>query len=182
MGEILMAAKDVTSNYSLFSERGLEGHVASLLPGAYFFGTSEGLFNNDETPLPFGRVVTYQGVDGGVGLPSDADQDVAGVTFYQAQFEASSQFGGDAGIPSEYPVTLAKRNVIVLMVPETNISKGSPLYFRHTANGTPGANEALGRIRANADTAKADLLTGVRLIEDAVAGTPCKVELINVGG
>jgi hypothetical protein len=178
-----MAAKDVTSNYSLFSERGLEGHVSSLLPGAYFFGTSEGLFNADDAPIPFGRVIVYKGsVDGGVGLPSATGQTVAGISFYQAQFEASEQFNGDAGTPAEYSVTLAKRNLIVLMMPETNITKGATLYFRHTANTTPGANEALGRIRANADTAKADELTGVRLIEDAVAGTPCKVELINVGG
>ena len=30
--------------------------------------------------------------------------------------------------------------------------------------------------------ARAVALSGVRLIEDAVAGTPCKVELFNVGG
>lgn len=176
-----MSASQVTSNYSLFSERGLEGHVDSLLPGAYFFGTSEGLFNQDATPLPFGRVAVYKGaVDGGVGLPSATGQDVAGITFYQAQFEEADD--GSTGVPSGFSITLAKRNLIVLMMPEVNLAKGADLFFRHTANGSPAANEALGRIRGNADTAKADALTGVRLIEDAVAGTPCKVELINVGG
>jgi hypothetical protein len=246
-----MVAKDVTSNYSLFSDRGLEGHVSSLLPGAYFSGTAEGLFNDDAAPLPFGRVVVFKS-DSGVGLPTATGQAVAGVTFYQAQFEANAQFAGDAGTPADYPVTLARRNVIMFMMPETNIDKGSSVFFRAINKGTVGANEALGRIRSNADAltitnvaltsnvatitvanhgltvgqvitiagltttalngthtitavptantftfaltnanisstsdsgtiARAAALSGVRLIEDAVAGTPVKVELINVG-
>lgn len=172
-----MAAKDVTSNYSLFSERGLEGHVDSLLPGAYFFGTSEGLYNEGAEVLPFGRVVVY-GAGGGVTLPSATGQTVAGLTFHQAQFEEAAD--GSVGVPPGFSITLAKRNLIMLLMPETNITKGATVYFRHTAAVAPGAFDAIGRIRA--DATDADELTGVRLIEDAVAGTPCKVELINVGG
>jgi hypothetical protein len=162
------------TNYSYFSPKGYEGAPAGSTTNFDLRGTLEGFINADTTSIPFGRVVVNK--SGGQGLPSTASQTVAGVSIALAHYEANSQFSGNPGTPPDYPLTLAKK-AIIWMLPETNITKGSAIYFRHTANSTPGANEALGRIRANADTSKADLIAGLKLLSDAVAGQLVRVEI-----
>lgn len=240
-------AENVTLNYSLISERGLEGRLDPL-PGLYIYGTSEGLVNVGATSIPYGRVVTYQETTyaGGVYLPTSTSQTIAGFSFYQAQYERNTRIDGVSGIPVDYPVELLRKDAILMVVPETTMSKGTSLFYRCIAKGTPGTYEALGRIRNNADNltitnvaltdnvatitvashgltvgqqitiagltttalngtytvatvptantftfaktnaniasgadsgtiARAASLSNVRLIEDAVAGTPCKI-------
>lgn len=240
-------AENVTLNYSLISERGLEGRLDPL-PGLYIYGTSEGLVNVGSSSIPYGRVVTYQETTyaGGVYLPTSTSQTIAGFSFYQAQYERNARINGVSGIPADYPVELLRKDGILMVVPETTMSKGASLFYRCIAKGTPGTYDGLGRIRNDADNltitnvaltsnvatitvashgltvgqqitiagltttalngthvittvptantftfaltnsnitstadsgtiARAAALSNVRLIEDAVAGTPCKV-------
>ena len=146
-----MAVTDVTLNYSLTSDKGLEGHFDPL-PGLYIAGTSEGLFNVDSAALPFGRVITYKGsTAGGVGLPSATNQSVAGFSFYQASYERNAQFSGDAGTPYQYPAEVIRKGALLYIVPEENLAVTDTLYFRCILNATLGTYEALGRIRNDAD-------------------------------
>lgn len=161
-------------NYSYTSPVGYEGAPAGTTVNFDLRGTLEGFINVDDEPIPHGRIVVNK--EGGQGLPSEADQTVAGVSIALAHYQASTQFQGNTGTPSGYPLTLLK-NGIIWMLPETNITKGATIYFRHTMNSSPGANEALGRIRANADTGKADEITGLKLLSDAVAGQLVRVEI-----
>lgn len=240
-------AENVTLNYSLNSDRGLEGKLDPL-PGLYIYGTSEGLVNVGGSSIPYGRVVTYNETTyaGGVYLPTATNQTIAGFSFYQASYQRDAVINGVVGIPADYPVELLRKNAILLVVPEVNISKGASLFYRCISKGTPATYDGLGRIRNDADNltitnvaltsnvatitvtahglvtgqvvtisglttsalngtytvtgtptantftfaktnanisstadsgviARAAALSNVRLIEDAVAGTPCKI-------
>jgi hypothetical protein len=240
-------AENVTLNYSLNHDRGLEGKLDPL-PGLYIYGTSEGLVNVGDSSIPYGRVVTYNETTyaGGVYLPTATNQTIAGFSFYQASYQRDSVINGVVGIPADYPVELLRKNAILMVVPETNLSKGANLFYRCIAKSTPGTYDGLGRIRSDADNlaitnvaltdnvatitatahglatgqvvtisgltttalngtytvtgapttgtftfaktnaniasgadsgviARAAALSNVRLIEDAVAGTPCKI-------
>lgn len=146
-----MAVTDVTLNYSLTSDKALEGHF-DVLPGLYITGTTEGLVNVDDTALPFGRVITYKGsTAGGVGLPSATNQAIAGFSFYQASYQRDAQFGGVSGIPADYCVELIRKGAILYMVAEEALATTDTLYFRCINKGTVGTYEALGRIRNDAD-------------------------------
>lgn len=162
-------------NYSYTSPRGYEGAPAGTTVNFDLRGTLEGFINGDADPLPFGRVVITR-ADGKQGLPSETGQTVVGVSIALSHYEADKQFQGDTGTPFNYPLTVVKKGII-WMLAETNITKGGDVFFRHTANASPGANESLGRIRADADTAKADAITGIKLLEDAVAGSLVRVEI-----
>ena len=137
------------TNYSYTSPRGYEGTPAGSIVNFDLRGTLEGFINGDTSPLPFGRVVATR-ADGKQGLPTKLDQTVVGVSLALAHYEASSQFEGNAGTPYNYPLTVAKK-AILFMLAETNITKGVDIYFRCISKATPGANDALGRIRNDAD-------------------------------
>lgn len=169
-----MASDIALNNYSYTSPKGYEGAPAASVVGFDLRGTLEGFINVDADPLPFGRVVVTK--SGGQGLPSTTGQVVVGVSIALAHYQADTQFLGNTGTPTNYPLTVVKKG-IVWMLAETNITKGAAIYFRHTANDPVGANEALGRIRADADTAKADEITGLKLLSDAVAGELVRVEI-----
>lgn len=146
-----MAAADVTLNYSLFSDKGLEGQFDPL-PGLYIVGTEEGLVNVDSAALPFGRVITYKGsTAGGVGLPSATNQVVAGFSFYQASYERNAQFGGSAGTPANYCAELIRKGANLYIVAEEALTTTDTLYYRCINKATVGTYEALGRIRNDAD-------------------------------
>lgn len=170
-----MATDISLKNYSYTSPVGYEGAMAATNVGFDLRGTLEGFINGDTDPIPFGRIVITRS-DGKQGLPSETGQTVVGVSIALAHYEANQQFLGSTGTPKDYPLTVVKKGII-WMLAETNITKGANIFFRHTANDPVGANEAIGRIRADADTAKADQITGLKLMSNAVAGQLVRVEV-----
>lgn len=151
-----------------YSQRiGYEGQVASGTWVTEISGNLEGLYNETSSRLPWGRVVVAGSSEGGVKLPSATGQRVLGVLVAD-QYE-KDHLTNETGLPAGKPASVIKKGHI-FMVAETDLTAGTTLFFRHTANGTPGANEALGRIRGNADTAKADAATFLELVKSVKAG------------
>lgn len=147
-----MTINDVLTNYSLTSDRALEGHF-NPLPGLFIAGTAEQLTNVDSAALPVGRVITYKGsVAGGVGIANATSQVIAGFSFYDAAYERATQFNnGLASAPSAYPTSLIRSGATLFVIPETNLSKADTLFYRCIMNANPGVNDGLGRIRNTGD-------------------------------
>jgi hypothetical protein len=77
-------------------------------------------------------------------------------------------------IPATYDARIMTKG-IMWVVPETDVVQGGAVYYRHTGAGS--APEALGRLRADADTADATLIAGAKWFTSGSAGTLAMVEL-----
>ncbi|MBP0021039.1 MAG: hypothetical protein J7647_26230 [Cyanobacteria bacterium SBLK] len=159
----------VQTNYSIFQEKGFEGGLATCQNPTSLQGTYSELVNGSITDyLSFGRVIVLNAIDPSkVKLPSAAGQNPQGVTVAVNAYE--KDVNGQAGYPPERPVTRLIKGAI-FVVPEVAVTGGDPVYFRHTLNAVPGAYEARGRVRNNADGDKADLWTKATFLESAAAG------------
>lgn len=78
----------------------------------------------------------------------------------------NSETTGLASYKQDLPITIRNFGYIVVKT-EVAVSKDDPVYFRHTAN---GGLSTLGAFRNDADTAKADAVTGAFFAESAGAG------------
>lgn len=177
-----MASDISLKNYSYTSPVGYEGAPAGTTVNFDLRGTLEGFINADSTTLPFGRVVVNK--SGGQGLPTATNQTVAGVSIALAHYAADTQFRGNAGTPPDYPLTLAK-NAILYLLPETNITKGASIFYRCINKATVGTNEALGRIRADADNlavSNVALTSNVATITTAAAHGFAVGQVVTIAG
>lgn len=159
---------------SLTHDIGFEGQLASGQRFVNRVGTFSELFNGSSVFLPFGRFVVANGALGDVRLPSATGQTVIGVTEFVHKYEKDLDL--NSGIPPMREVTLIKRGIIYMLAETALVANTNP-FVRHTANPAPASFEGIGRIRNNADTAKADLFTGARVLRTVVAGEIVPVEL-----
>lgn len=72
---------------------------------------------------------------------------------------------GDDAIPATHPINLLRKGYVALVC-EDGCDPGDPVYLRHTVNGvnTPG------HFRTDADTSRADAISGARWVTGADAG------------
>lgn len=152
----------------IYQSIGYEGGLFRSEGGLSTVGTSLGYVNAMATTMPYARVVVAGTNPGDLILPSATDQVPQGFTFQNLYYESDAS--GVAGIPADMPVVLLKRGA-VWFVAEDDVEVTDTVYFRHTANTTPGANQAIGRVRSDADTDKADALGfGSKFLLPAKAG------------
>lgn len=99
-----------------------------------------------------------------VAIPSATSFIFAGVSV-MTHAVANRELPGDEAIPPTQPINLLKKGYIYLVC-EDGCDPGDPVYLRHTVNGanTPG------HFRTDADTARADAITGARWVTGAAAG------------
>jgi len=137
------------TSYSTYLDKGAEGLLLPY-PDHDIIGSLYGYFNADSGRLPYGRLVADKGsTAGGVGLPTKTSATLRGFTYYQALDQADYNTL-ENGIVALEPVALVREGLL-LVLPETNITKGSEIYLRCILNATLGTYEALGRIRGDAD-------------------------------
>jgi hypothetical protein len=135
-------------NYSLQSPKGYEGAPAGSIVGFDLRGTLEGMVNATGAAIPFGRVLTNK--TNGQGLPANLDETVAGVSIGMAHYESDANFGGNAGTPDKFSLTVAKK-AIIWMLAENAIDYGDSVFYRVIMPSGAAGDKALGRIRSDAD-------------------------------
>lgn len=153
-----------------------EGQIASLQNYTHIKGIQDGIVNSQASVLPFGRFVIEKpsGEAGEIQLPSATGQTLIGVVPFQDRFE--KDIDGNSGIPAGQTAGVMVKGIVWVRA-EDAMSRGADVYVRHTANVTPGTFEAIGRIRSDADTANADAVTNVKLLDNVVAGGLARLEL-----
>jgi hypothetical protein len=169
-------------NYSLESPKGYEGAPAGSIVGFDLRGTLEGMVNATGSPIPFGRVIVNKSI--GQGLPATLDETVAGVSIGMAHFESDANFGGNAGTPDKFPLTVAKK-AIIWMLAEQNISYGASIFYRAIMPAGAAGNNALGRIRADADAiaiSNVALTTNVATITTSAAHGLTVGQIVTITG
>ena len=152
--------------------RGYEGQVANIQDYRHIGGTQETFVNGSTEFLPFGRVVVRNAADPScLELPSAPGQEALGVAILNDRFMAFQDDPRSTGYPPNQ-VTPILRKGVIYMVAETALTRGGALFFRHTENAVPSANEALGRVRADADGGNAEAFAAgtFRVTEDVLAG------------
>lgn len=162
------------SQYSM--DAAFEGQIASLQNYTHVKGIQDGIVNSQSTLLPFGRFVIEKpaGEPGEIQLPDATGQTIIGAVPLQDRFEKDTE--GNSGIPTGQTAGVMVKGIIWLRA-EVAMSRGDSVFVRHTANGTPGTYDAIGRIRNDADTANADALDNVKLLDNVVAGGLARLEL-----
>jgi hypothetical protein len=159
-----------------FQDKGYEGQVASIQNYHYIRGTLEGITNGSTSYLPWGRFIVAKpgGEAGEIVLPSATGQKILGVTPFSNRFMRLSK--DVTGYPPKQSAVYVAKGVLFLRA-ETAMTKGGDVYVRHTANTVPLLHEAIGRPRNNADSAKADKLNNVRVLDNVAAGEIFRLEL-----
>lgn len=158
------------TNYQIYMDRGFEGDVITAEPRHTRTGINSGV-----VAIPFGRIVVKGTGDQDCVLPSATAGIVQGVTTKTEVYEKDYT----TGIPSYLPkksVNILQKGTVLMQV-EAAVTAGGSVFFRHTANGSPATFEGIGKVRANADTAKADQLVGAKFLEAGVAGAFVRVAL-----
>lgn len=156
------------TNYQVYMDRGFEGEVITAEPTHIRTG-----FNTSGATIPFGRIVVKGTGDKDCVLAAATGGIVQGVATKTEVHEKDYTTGIAAYLPKREMNILQKGTV--LMQVEGTVTAGGAVYFRHTANGSPATFEGIGKVRANADTAKADLLAGAKFLEAGVAGDLVRV-------
>lgn len=131
--------------------------------------------NNSGAELPYGRAVVHDTgagtSDTAVKLPSLAGDVIRGVALYEHAHEIQT-----TGIPDDGMVSIASRGQ-VWMETEQAVTPSSPVFVRYNAAGATGTNPAVGKVRLDADTAKAvDMSSRARFLTSAAAGGLVLVE------
>lgn len=124
--------------------------------------------NNTATPIPQGRFVVF---DTGAGtselaaaLPSATGQSILGVvTLDQARETVAVGYA-----QNELMSVIYEGKVLVRT--EQAVTPNDPVFVRFNAAGGTGTNPAVGQVRKDADTAKADAATNCRFFSSAAAG------------
>lgn len=111
-------------------------------------------------------------------MPSADGQTFLGVTTIQDVWEKNAD--GTSGIPSKYPAHYLVKGIVWVRA-EVAMSRGDAVFVRYAMKGTPGAYDAIGRIRDDVDdvssTEHADAISNVRLLDDVAAGGLARLEL-----
>jgi hypothetical protein len=159
-----------------FQDKGYEGQIASTQWYQYIRGTLEEVTNGSDSYLPWGRFVVEKPGGGSreIALPSATGQRILGVTPFSDRFMRLSK--EVTGYPPKQSAAYLAKGVIFLRA-ETAMTRNGDVYVRHTANTVPGQFEAIGRVRNDADSGKADLLASVRVLDTVVAGQIFSLEL-----
>lgn len=138
----------VQTSYSSSHSVAYEGTRADSRKCEVFAGR-----NNAVVEIPFGRVCVF---DSGTGtselafkLPSATGQKVMGVLLGDLAHEQT------VGATLVGLAASAMGNLLtegsIWMIPEQDVTIADPVFFRHTANGSPGASDAIGRVRKDID-------------------------------
>lgn len=146
--------------------RGYEGQVARAED--YVARTG---YNSTNAVIPFGRAVVRgtgsNGTDTAISLPSATGQQFMGIALKTDVYEknerslnAQGEFGYEPKVPMAYLV-----EGLFYGYAEEAVSPSDTVYFRHTLNGSPAAQERIGRFRNDADTAKCDAAPRLRFLE-----------------
>lgn len=105
--------------------------------------------NNSGSEMPYGRFVCFDAGSGTTELAmkprSAAGQKNLGVLLWDAAHESQTTGLADDGVGS----VLSAGSV--WMIAEGTVTPNDKVYVRHTANGSPGTSDGIGRVRANTD-------------------------------
>jgi hypothetical protein len=124
---------------------------------------AQAALNNSGAVIPFGRVITLGDTTDIAAHPNSympakliasADADASGALkdgkLLGVALHDMAHVGSDDGIKDKCMFSALYEGG-VNMVTEQAVTPLDPVYVRHTANGSPGANEAVGRVRKDAD-------------------------------
>lgn len=159
---------------TLFRQEGFEGKlVYDQRSYSSKIGTnSEHLFTGTQDYVEFGRFLVQTSFNEW-RLPQAGDTDFQGISLAVDYYE-KIQLADRSYVHATRkgcPLSILKRGAIYV-VAEDDIAAGSPLFVRVVENAVPGAHEALGRVRSDADGGNAVAVdaTRVKLVGAAVAG------------
>lgn len=160
-----------------YMERGYEGSIATMEP-RLVRGTFEELINGDSVRIPFGRAVRRH-TDGTIRALTTAANVPWGITVRNNAYEPEAD--GSTGTPAGQPLTLLRKGAIY-MVAEVAINHlTDSVFFRFDAQTTPGAFDAVGRVRINVNNdGSAHAVAapaGCRFLESVAAGEVVAVYL-----
>ncbi|MGL6344111.1 MAG: structural cement protein Gp24 [Waterburya sp.] len=158
-------------DYGLYQAKGYEGQIITTFPSGIRNGQ-----NVSGARIPFGRVLVRGTGDTDCRLPSATGQRVMGFSTKTDIYEMD-----EAGLPS-YPLNRPLNRMLkgdMLVKVETAVTPDSPVFFRHTAG--IGVNDAIGRLRVDADAGKADALPGVKFLDVAAAGSMVRITVDILG-
>lgn len=144
------------TNYQLYMDKGYEGQIITSVPH-----TIRKYTNGHSDVLPYGLGVTLDSSDPGlIKLFSATGQFFAGILTldYYHEDQVKNLAFGLPGIPVKGDASVGEIGEF-LVFSEQAVSPTDPVFCRHTAG---GANIVPGRFRKDADTAKADQVTGAR--------------------
>lgn len=138
------------SAYGITHDAAYEGTRGDSRPATIHSGR-----NNSGSDMLFGRFVTFDAGSGTTDLAikprSAAGQKNLGVLLHDMAHElAPSGAAGNLGLADDAMGAVIAAGQIWMMA-ENTVTRGSDVYVRHTANGSPGASDGIGRVRSNAD-------------------------------
>lgn len=130
--------------------------------------------NNTVSEIPYGLIVVF---DTGTGTteiaakPPAGSTDVAlGAVLYDHAHEQTT-----TGVPAGAVMNVASKGEVWCYT-EQAVTPNDPVFCRFDAAGATGTNPAVGRVRKDADTAKAFAMTNARFRTSAAAGALVMVE------
>lgn len=163
----------------LFHDSLFEGQVASGQLDTFYRGTFEEFVNADIVTIPQGSLVIFSQVanaaPGSVVLPTTADvaggAEFIGVVPAMSFDEKPRDLTDAVGVPVGRPLTILRVGIIGLLV-ETDLDRGADIYARTADEASPGANERIARIRADAAGGNAVLVPAGRMsvLKNTLAG------------
>ncbi|NEP13701.1 MAG: hypothetical protein F6K14_26575 [Symploca sp. SIO2C1] len=159
------------TNYDLIIEKSYEPGELVTLDDAQIWTFT----NGTGVILPFGLGVvagTGEGATGKVILPADANGKFEGITYRTNTFEKRSGYTLDdatgwVGYPKDREVSICRRALGIAVLIDSDVSRGSPVFLRHTA--TPGTTGIAGCFRKDADTANAIAIPNATFLKAAPA-------------
>lgn len=124
--------------------------------------------NNTATPIPQGRFVVF---DTGANtselaakLPDATGQQILGVVMLDQAREVVA-----VGYAQNELMSVIYEGKVLVRT-EQAVTPNDPVFVRYNATGATGTNPAVGQVRKDADTSKADALTSARFMSSAAAG------------
>jgi hypothetical protein len=133
--------------------------------------------NNAATDQAFGLFVAF---DGGAGTtdqairPMNASGDIIqGVVLWDAAHDPSQVLNG---IPQNGQCSVLRHGTVWVRC-EQAMTPADPVFVRYTLAGATGTSPALGKIRKDADTAKAVAVPRCQVVIGAAAGELCLVQV-----
>ena len=161
----------ITDNYDFIGDA-IEGQPAS---GVSFI--SRDALNETGAVLAYGRALVWDAGNSRYGLPSATGQPFKGIikrtTIYENATDAQSYNGFPDGRMFDY---IPSGDIWVYV--ETAVNPGSPVFFRHTANGA--GKDVIGRFRADNDGASStvdEITTGASWVDSYPANGFAKLHV-----
>ena len=124
--------------------------------------------NNLGSEIGYGRFVAF---DAGAGtselafrLPTGSTDKILGVTLYDHAHEPQV-----TGIPDDGMASICEQGD-VWVITEQAVTPADPVFIRYNIAGATGTSPALGKVRLDADTAKAVAAPNCQFMTSAAAG------------